>query len=127
MGVVVLWTAPPIQATEVPQVTDDTHDTPSFVESALAQTMSVLMTTNLLSPRAKLKKQPPPPAPPPLVVKPPEPPPPDPDVPTDPPPVLTEVPEPGTMVTAALGGTLAFMAVLRKRRRRIEPESTATV
>ncbi|MFQ3591675.1 MAG: hypothetical protein SNJ82_00600 [Gemmataceae bacterium] len=109
--------AAPAQAAAPPKVSQETELSPHFLPSAAAEALSVLVSTQLLSPRALIKKTPPPVSPPPMVVRPPEPPPPPPPVdPRDPPPVLTEVPEPGTMLTALVGGSLAVWTVYRRRR-----------
>jgi hypothetical protein len=115
------------RAAAPPKVMDSTELSPHLLQSAASEALTALMTTQLLSPRAIIKKTPPPPTPPPLIVRPPEPEQPDPETPTEPPPILTEVPEPGTLLTALVGGSLAFWSVFRRRRQEKSDDSPAKV
>jgi len=109
--------AAPAQAAAPPKQEGEREWSEGFLGSAV-ETLSVILSTSLLSPRAQLKKTPPPPNPPPLVVRPPEPPPPPPPPPPlDTPPQLSEIPEPGTLLTAVIGGSLAGWTVWRRRRK----------
>jgi hypothetical protein len=111
--------AAPAQGAAPPKHAAECEGAVSLLPSAAAETLSMVLSTALLSPRAQLKKTPPPPNPLPIVVRPPEPPPPPPPPPPiDSPPELTEIPEPGTLLTAVIGGSLAGWTVWRRRRMR---------
>src|SRR4051794_2166943 len=75
-----------------------------------------------VSPHSRFNHPPPPHKPRPLVVRPPTPPRPGDHMPNDAPPTLQETPEPGSMVTALIGGGLSLMAAWRRRRKVPEPE-----
>jgi hypothetical protein len=117
--------AAPARAAAPPVVEDD-DPSAAFVDSPLGQVIVTLMTTALISPYQRFKHHPPPNRPRPLVVRPPTPPRPDDRVPNDGPPRLQEAPEPGTMVSALIGGGLSLMAAWRRRRRKAEPEEVAS-
>jgi hypothetical protein len=127
MGVAFTLLGAPVRAAAPPKITDETDLSPHFLRSAASEAVMVWMTTQLLSPRAVIKKTPPPVNPPPLVVRPPEPVQPDPVTPSEPPPILTEVPEPGTLVTALVGGSIALWSFVRRRRQQPDEESKAQV
>lgn len=91
---------------------------PAVVATVMRQAVYVLLTTSLVSPFRNRKRHPPPDKPQPLVVKPPPPSVPDDNTPIDPPPQLQEAPEPASLVTGLVGGTLGAMAWWRHRRRR---------
>ncbi|NBO92274.1 MAG: PEP-CTERM sorting domain-containing protein [Planctomycetia bacterium] len=100
-----------------PPVAEEDEPLPSLLQTTLTQTIAVFAQTGVLSPYARFKRIPPPDQPIPLVVRPPSSPPPDERFPTDPPPQLQETPEPGTVVTALIGGGLTLIAAWRKRRK----------
>jgi hypothetical protein len=116
--------AAPMKAAAPPVVEDD-DQSHSFVDSPLGQAVVALMTTAFFSPYGRFKHHPPPNSPRPLVVRPPTPPRPDDRLPNEGPPTLQEAPEPGTMVTALIGGGLSLMAAWR-RRKKGEPEEVAS-
>src|SRR5262245_49330012 len=117
--------ASPARAAAPPVVEED-DPPPSFVQTAVTQALVAILSTSMLSPYNRFKHHPPPNKPRPLVVRPPTPPRPGDHTPNDAPPTLQETPEPGTMVTALIGGGLSLVAAWRRRRRKPEePEEMA--